>query len=100
MNFEGAPTPPKNLAMGDFDDYELQIHPVSGNEWDSATYDITPNVPGFYSTSVAVNMSINNDGTSPKADCTLISSDPKEAFSCGINTNHDPVIVTINAQAK
>jgi hypothetical protein len=86
--------------MGDYDDYELQIHPVEGNEQDSASYDITPNVPDFYSTTVDVNMSINNDGTSPKADCTVLSTDPKNTFSCGINTNHDPVIVTINAQAK
>ena len=101
MNFEGAPTPPKKLAMGDFDDYELQIHPVTGDESDTASYDIEPNPSGqFYSTTVNVSMSIDNLGDNRHADCTVVSSDPHNAFSCGINVNHDPVIVTINSQAK
>jgi hypothetical protein len=36
---------------------------------------------------VSVGVSINNNGTDPTADCTVFSSDPKEAFMFGINTN-------------
>ena len=98
--FEGAPTPPKVLAMGDFDDYELQIHPAEDGESDTARYDITPNHATGYSTSVYVDMNTDNLGEHTHADCSVVGSDPKENFTCDVNNNHDPVIVTINAQAK
>jgi hypothetical protein len=98
--FEGAPTPPKTLAMGDHDDYELQVHPAEDGENDIARYDITPNHATGYSTSVYVNMSTDNVGEHTNASCSVIGSDPKENFTCDVNNNHDPVIVTINAQAK
>jgi hypothetical protein len=89
--------------MGDFDDYELQIHPAQGSEWDYATYDILPNPSGqFYSTTITVSMGIDNLGENPDAKCSVVSSDPHEDFYCGINTKgpDGKVIVTINSQAK
>ena len=101
MNFEGAPTPPKALAMGDHDDYELQIHPAEGDETDYASYDILPNPSGQgYSTTVNVTMYVDNLGETFYAKCSVFSSDPHETFYCDVNQKHDPVIVTINSQAK